>query len=107
MLAVFFPSATIGLVEITGVTGCLGLELGLGCLTVFSAVASPGFVEITGVKGWLGLGLLGDVAVGLAFFGVAAQTGLGLLFGDAVCSGVALPVVVPLKRSGNTSVANS
>jgi len=46
------------------------------------------------------------VAVGLAFFGVATRTGLGLLFGDAVCSGVALHVVVPLKRSGNASVAN-
>jgi len=32
VLAVFSPSATIGLVEITGVTGCLGLELGLALL---------------------------------------------------------------------------
>jgi len=81
VLAVFSPSAVIGLVETTGVAGCLGLELGLallgdaclglGCLTVFFAVASPGFADTTGVKGWLGLGLLGDVALGLALFGVA------------------------------------
>jgi len=70
VLAVFSPSAIIGLVEITGVTGCLGLELGLGCLIVFFAVVSPGFVDITGVKSWLGLGLLGDVALGLALLGV-------------------------------------
>jgi len=72
ILAVFSPSTTVGLVEITGVIGCLGLELGLGCLIVFFTVASAGFVDITGVKGWLGLGLLGDVAIGLALFGVAA-----------------------------------
>ena len=81
VLAVFSPSATIGLVEITGVTGCLGLELGLGCLTVFSAAALPVFVDTTGVKGWLALGTLGDVTLGLALFGVATCVGLVSLFG--------------------------
>jgi len=70
VLSVVFASAPIILVEITGVTGWLGLELGLGCLAVFSVVASPGFVDTTGVKGWLVLGLLGDVAIGLVLFGV-------------------------------------
>jgi len=70
VLAVFSPSAVIGFVEITGVAGCLGLELGLallgdaciglGCLAMFSVFVFSGFVEITGVKSWLGLGLLGD-----------------------------------------------
>ena len=81
VLSVFSASAPIILVEITGVTGCLGLELGLGCLTVFSAVASPGFADTIGVKSWLGLGLLGDVTIGLVLLGVATCIGLVLLFG--------------------------
>jgi len=81
LLAVFSPVAVVGLMEITGVTGCLGLELGfalsggacvgLDCLGVYcgggpnihnsSVVAASGFVETTGVKCWLELGLPGGV----------------------------------------------
>jgi len=81
VLTVFSPFTLISLMETTGVAGCLGLELGLasigdacmglGCLVLFFAVASSGFAEMIGVEGWLELDPLGDVATGLALFGVA------------------------------------